>query len=323
MLRAARSFLTGFVVLSFALWLANSSLLIAVPEDQKPKIIAHRGVHQVYSGAERTAATCRAADIQTVRHGFIENTIPSMQAAFAAGADVVELDVHLTTDKVFAVFHDWTLECQTNGAGVTHEHAWADLKSLDIGHGFYNPQDGFYLRGQGHTMPTLAEVFNADLPGQLLINFKSNRAHEGVELVARIDDPQVFSRVFGVYGGGPPTQAVLDRTGNLRGFDRASLKLCGLHYVLVGWTGYVPHACRNRIIAIPMDYGPYLWGWPHRFTRRMKDAGTDVILWGPYDGTGFSSGIDTKDVLARVPAQFDGYIWTNRIETIGPVLKGN
>jgi glycerophosphoryl diester phosphodiesterase len=39
-------------------------------------------------------------------HGFIENTIPSMQAAVAAGAQVIELDVHLTPDNVFAVFHD-------------------------------------------------------------------------------------------------------------------------------------------------------------------------------------------------------------------------
>lgn len=53
----------------------------------------------------------------------------------------------------------------------------------------------------------------------------------------------------------------------------------------------------------------------------MKDAGTDVILWGDYDGTGFSSGIDDLQTLKRAPINFNGYIWTNKIELIGPALK--
>ena len=32
---------------------------------------------------------------------------------------MIEIDVHPTTDGQFAVFHDWTLDCRTNGAGVT------------------------------------------------------------------------------------------------------------------------------------------------------------------------------------------------------------
>ena len=39
-----------------------------------------------------------------------------MRAAFAAGADIVELDIHPTTDGQFAVFHDWTLDCRTEDA---------------------------------------------------------------------------------------------------------------------------------------------------------------------------------------------------------------
>ncbi len=57
-------------------------------------------------------------------HGYLENTIASMQASFEAGADIVELDVHPTTDGRFAVFHDWTLDCRTDGHGVTRERPW-------------------------------------------------------------------------------------------------------------------------------------------------------------------------------------------------------
>ncbi|SCM79097.1 hypothetical protein KL86SPO_20397 [uncultured Sporomusa sp.] len=31
-------------------------------------------------------------------HPYLENTIASMEAAFQAGADIVELDVHITKD---------------------------------------------------------------------------------------------------------------------------------------------------------------------------------------------------------------------------------
>ncbi|WP_157209922.1 glycerophosphodiester phosphodiesterase family protein [Marinimicrobium agarilyticum] len=40
-----------------------------------------------------------------------------MRAAFAAGAGVVELDVHPATDGYFAVMHDWMLDCRTEGMG--------------------------------------------------------------------------------------------------------------------------------------------------------------------------------------------------------------
>ncbi len=67
---------------------------------------------------------------------YLENTIRSMRAGFEAGADIVEIDVHHTTDNEFAVFHDWTLDCRTNGHGVTRGHTMAELKRFDIGYGY-------------------------------------------------------------------------------------------------------------------------------------------------------------------------------------------
>ncbi len=104
-------------------------------------------------------------------------------------------------------------------------------------------------------------------------------------------------------------------------YDRASLKACLIRYALIGWATYVPAACRNTLVAVPMDYGPYLWGWPHRFMARMQAAGSQVILWGPYDGTGFSSRVDTPDLWGQVPAGFDGHVWTNKVEVIGPLRQ--
>jgi len=68
----------------------------------------------------------------TPEHEYFENTIPSMRAAFDRGANVVEFDIHPTTDGRFAVFHDRTLECKTNGSGLTRTHTMEELKRLDI-----------------------------------------------------------------------------------------------------------------------------------------------------------------------------------------------
>ncbi|MEP4197667.1 MAG: glycerophosphodiester phosphodiesterase family protein [Aliishimia sp.] len=308
-------------VVVVGLWLNNTSAFETIPDDRKPRLLAHRGIHQIYAGAQKSNETCTANPIKPRQHDFIANTRKSMEAAFAAGADIVELDIHLTPDNVFAVFHDWALDCQTDGTGVTHEQSFEYLRGLDLGYGYSEDGETFPLRGTAiGAMPSLRAVLDASLGGQYLINFKSNRAEDGYRLASFLEASDVSAQIFGVYGGQSPTQSVLARRVDLRGFDKPALKKCLTSYLLLGWSGVVPEACHDTLVALPLDYAPYFWGWPHKFTRRMQSVGSTVILWGPYDGTGFSSGIDSLDTLSKVPDQFDGVIWTNRIERIGPVF---
>ena len=65
------------------------------------------------------------------------------------------------------------------------------------------------------------------------------------------------------------------------------------------------------------------YGGPIRLTERMGRHGTEVVIWGPYDGSGFSSGINTIEDLDKVPSPIDAYIWTDKIEVIGPIVKGD
>ncbi|MBX2839051.1 MAG: glycerophosphodiester phosphodiesterase [Gammaproteobacteria bacterium] len=325
-MKPARRRMLLILLFIVGLWLNNTSLFIEhSPENRPFKLIAHRGVHQIYSGNTRTTKTCRAESVEPMQHPFIENTLASMHAAMEYGADVVELDVHLTTDSVLAVFHDWRLDCQTNGYGVTQKQSFAYLQRLDLGFGFTTDGITFPLRGSGvGLMPSINDVIEANLPGRLLINFKSGHASSGQQLV---DEVVKFrypyeDRLFGVYGSrGGAVKAVTDGLLGIKGFDRASLKDCARVYLLVGWTGYVPSACRNTIIAAPIDIAPFAWGWPYKFVQRMQAVNSEVILWGPYDGSGFSSGIDDKETLALVPEYFEGYVWTNKIEVIGPLVK--
>lgn len=123
------------LILGVFLFLNNSSLLTKERND-KPLLLAHRGMAQTFHMEGITGETCTAERIYEPEHNFLENTIPSMEAAFEAGADIVELDIQLTKDGQFAVFHDWTLDCRTNAKGNTREYTMEELKKLDIGYGY-------------------------------------------------------------------------------------------------------------------------------------------------------------------------------------------
>ncbi|OHV76706.1 glycerophosphodiester phosphodiesterase family protein [Rhizobium sp. LCM 4573] len=312
-------------VAALALWAGNTSLFSRFPEDEPLRLIAHRGQHQLFDRTDLASDTCTANRMLPPTHGFLENTIPSMRAAFDAGADVVELDVHLTPDKQFAVFHDWTLDCRTNGTGVTEETPMTDLKALDIGYG-YTADGGatFPFRGQGvGLMPTLPEVFRALPEGRFLVNFKSRRTEEGEALAAMLSaEPAFRQAVFGVYGGGEPTERTVALVENMPGFSNRSAKSCLVNYLALGWSGHVPEDCRNTLVAVPANYAFLLWGWPERFYARMQAAGSDVILMGPYEaGDAGTSGIDDAESWNLVPAGFPGLVWTNRIEAARPEVE--
>lgn len=308
-----------------AIYFWNASWLSEPPVDASLKIIAHRGVHQTFGRDGLTNDTCTAERIEPPRHDLIENTVASMQAAFSAGADVVELDVHPTTDGRFAVFHDWTLDCRTDGEGIVREQALAAMKRLDIGHG-YTADGGrtFPFRGKGvGLMPELSEVLDGFPQGRFLVNFKGDEAREGDmlgDLVAA--NPQWRAEVWGAYGGDAPTYKAGERLPGLKVWSRSGLKQCLLRYIGLGWTGYVPEACRETMVMVPVNVAPWLWGWPNLFQERMRGADSGIILLGPYAaGDPGTAGIDTPEDLRRVPPGFDGYLWTNRIELIGPLAK--
>jgi glycerophosphoryl diester phosphodiesterase len=322
--RIALYVLGGLLAFLIAIILYNASWFDSPHGDGHIKLLAHRGVHQTFPKAGVENDTCTAERIDPPTHDFIENTLPSMEAAFADGADVVELDVHLTPDKKFAVLHDWTVDCRTEGKGVTEQLDMAYLKTLDLGYG-YTADGGktFPLRGKGvGMMPTLDEVLARFPDKRFLINFKSKRPEEGDALAQLIAaHPEWRNAIWASYGGAEPTNRSIELMKGLRGYTGKSMMKCVIDYELTGWTGIVPDSCRNTIVVVPSNLTWAVWGWPHKFTRRMEDAGSTVIMLGPMSaGETGSSGIDSLDQLGAIPDGFAGYVWTNRIELIGPEL---
>lgn len=305
-----------------AVWAANSSTL-AGPPPGPPLLLAHRGLGQTFPAEGLTAQTNTAARIHPVEHPFLENTIPAMEAAFAAGADMVELDVQPTRDGRFAVFHDWTLDHRTEATGVTRERTLDELRRLDVGHG-YTADGGktFPFRGKGvGLMPSLDEVL-ARFPGRaFLIHMKSDDPREGELLAAFLSTlPPERLAPLSVYGGDRPVAALKARLPGVRVMSKGTLKSAFFAYLAFGWTGHVPAGMRGALLALPLRYAKFLWGWPHRFERRVRDAGS-VFLLVAGDGA-WSEGFDDAARLADLPEGYAGGIWTNRIDRVAPLLKG-
>lgn len=310
--------LVAFMVINNANWFESRA-------PGKPELLAHRGVAQRYSTEGLNAETCTAAQMLPSRHDFLENTIPSMEASIAAGADIIELDVHPTTDGQFAVFHDWTIDCRTEGKGVTREQTMAYLKTLDLGYG-YTADGGktFPFRGRGvGMMPTLDEVMTRFPAQRMLINVKSRDPEEGVRLAAYLQTlPKAQQDLLMVYGGAEPVVELKKAMPELRTMSRKSMTNCLLTYIGIGWTGTMPETCRDSIVLVPLNLAPWAWGWPNKFLNRMEAAGSKVFVIGPWTGGEFTTGVDTIEELRELPEGYSGGVWTNEIEVIGAAVKG-
>jgi glycerophosphoryl diester phosphodiesterase len=288
------------------------------------KLIAHRGVSQLFDhkGVER--GTCTATRIEPPVHDFQENTTRSMQAAARIGADMVEIDIAPTTDGRIAVFHDWTVDCRTESQGETRSKTLTELQALDIGHG-YTADGGktFPFRGKRKDrMPSLEEALAALPNTPILFNFKSKDPHEADLLAAALEAARRpgAERRDAFYGASGPVERIGTHFPTALRFTNEGAKACTKQYIAYGWTSIVPESCRNGVIMVPLNYQWAFWGWPNRLIQRMDSVGARVIVIGPH-GSDAGAGLTLPEQLGEIPASFKGYVWVDDIWTVGPALR--
>jgi len=307
------------IALSTGLLLAGNAAPVAAEPVDRSLVLAHRGMAQTFPMDGVEADTCTAARINPPVHDYLENTIDGIRAAFDAGADQVEFDVHWTADGKFAVFHDWTLDCRTDGTGTTRDHTMDELRKLDIGYGYTADGGQTYpFRGKGvGLMPTLDEVLAAFPTQSLLIDIKSSDPAEGAALADQLaaENPERLT----VYGGDEPIAEIHTRLPDIRVMSKQIMLDCLAPYEVLGWTGAVPDSCRHTQLHIPEGYARLLVGWPEQFAEHMAEADARIVLVA--GSGGFSEGFDTREDLDRLPAGFTGLVWTNRVDTIAPLLR--
>jgi len=91
-----------------------------------------------------------------------ENTLLSFQRAVEWWrADILEMDVRLTSDGHVVVIHDATVNRTTDGAGLVADLNLDEICKLDAGYNFEDLTGQYSFRGQGVTVPTFEEVLTA------------------------------------------------------------------------------------------------------------------------------------------------------------------
>lgn len=284
------------------------------------EVQAHRGIHQTFLKDGVTRDSCTAKMIYSPRHRYIENTIESMTAALEAGASQIEIDIHPTLDGEFVVFHDWTLDCRTDGTGRVRDRTWSALQTVDIGYG-YTADGGqsFPFRGQFiGAMPRLSDVLIKFPDTPFTVNIKSRSRHEAQKLMTYLQAHDL-QRIDFVGHEIPISEIKLIRP-NMRVMSRERAKSCLSSYMALGWSGYVPKSCHNMRVPVPINYRRLLWGWPYKFEARLNKVGSRSMLIGPLSSAG-SAGIDRLETLENVPTHYSGIVFTNRAEVIAPALQ--
>lgn len=144
--------------------------------DPLPRVVAHRG---------------------DSAH-FPENTLRAFISAYEMGVDVIETDVHLSRDGVLVIWHDETLDRNTNGSGRIEDHTLEELKTFDAGYTF-TPDGGetFPFRGKGVQLCTLEEALKACPAQRFNVDLKTLGEPIVDAFIAVLEENQAKKRVLG------------------------------------------------------------------------------------------------------------------------------
>ena len=113
-----------------------------------------------------------------------ENTLESFRQGLAAGAECLELDVHLSADGVAVVIHDPTLDRTTDATGAVAALTVAEIQRGNAGARFTRDGSTFPYHSAGLAVPTFEDVLREFPDVALLIEIKTSRAsHEVRRLI--------------------------------------------------------------------------------------------------------------------------------------------
>ena len=119
-----------------------------------------------------------------------ESTLEAFRYALAVGADVLELDVHLSRDGELVVSHDEELRRISGKSGRIAELTVEELKGFDAG-ALWTPDGSSHpFRARGLTLPTLSELFEELPDAQMNIDLKvegREAAEKLTKLIRRFD----------------------------------------------------------------------------------------------------------------------------------------
>ncbi len=212
---------------------------LSLPGKTKPYVMAHRG-NQVK---------------------FPENTISAFRQAVDDGADIIETDLHMTSDGHFVCIHDDKVDRTTDGRGLVAEMTLSELRT----HNAANLQPDL----KPERVPTLEEFANIIPPDVgLALELKSDiflGADIAARLARQLDHLGVFKRSIILSFSFERLEAVRAASPNLaqgwitlkKPWPRMGVEMLGpLWSLLLLNPFYVRRAHRFGQLVCPLDPTP-------------------------------------------------------------------
>lgn len=233
-----------------------------------------------------------------------ENTLTAfLSARDDWAADMIELDVQLSSDGHVVVMHDPLLDRTTDSTGPLATRTLAQLRQLDAGYRF-TPDGGvtFPFRGKGVRIPTLEEVLEALPDMRFTVEVKATAAQRPFFQLAR--RMNAVDRIVAAGFGAPERGFFAEWPGAVSASMEQVRRFYALHRLRLGRAWAPP----VDVLQIPERFGRLLICSP-RFVKEAHAHGIAVQVWTVDDPAQmerlFDAGVDGiqsdfPDRLARV-----------------------
>jgi glycerophosphoryl diester phosphodiesterase len=202
-----------------------------------------------------------------------ENTMFAFrQAVDVWAADMIELDLQVSSDGHAMVIHDPTVDRTTNGSGVVRERTAAELQTLDAGYRFTADGRTYPFRGQGIRISTIDEVLDALPTTRFTVELKTGAAQRA--LAAAIERTDSTGRVIIAGERRAFRTDFAGYTGGISACREDALPFYVLHRLRLSFLGRVP----AHVVQMPEYFGRTRALTP-RLIRELHAIGVQVHVW--------------------------------------------
>lgn len=202
-----------------------------------------------------------------------ENTLAAFDLGIAAGADGLELDVHLSRDGVPVVHHDPDLDRCTDATGPIDAHTAAELARVDAAFA-YAPERGCPWRGRGIGIPTLAAVLER-YPVPMVVEIKAYAAAAAHAVADAVRDAGAGDRIC---VGSFEVSTLAAVRAHAPALATSAARIEAQWALYRSWLGLAPRRPAWRAYQVPERAGRLRVVSP-RFVRCAHRAGVGVQVW--------------------------------------------
>lgn len=203
-----------------------------------------------------------------------ENTLAAFDLGVRAGADGLELDVHLSADDVPVVHHDSTLDRTTLESGPLAARTAAELARIDAGWRFAD-RGMFPFRNQGIGIPSLRDVLRRYPDVRIIIEMKVDSREMGEAVARDVRAAGAADRVCAAgYGSRSAAAARAALPDMVSSASHAEVRLA----VYRSWARWPVRRARYGVYQVPELTGLVRIVSP-RFVRYAHAAGLKVQVW--------------------------------------------